>query len=136
MGAIDSRTGTGQGVEDDLFGQDLGEGDGFGGPSGRIDDVKGDSDAAEFFQGGGDLGVGVGPVGLQGDDAVFLEGSADGRHVDGGAFVKLAGDAPVGGEIEEDRFAFGQEGVEGFLRKGLPIDAAGFLRGRGGAVSL
>ena len=47
-------------------------------------------------------GIGVGPIGLDFDDAAALERFPDGGAFEHGGFVEFAGETPGRGEIDED----------------------------------
>ena len=72
-------------------------------------------------------GFGLGFVPLEGDDALFLHQRHDLLGV-GALFVHLAGGAPLGGEVDVNRRALGEQGLDAFLGPGFPGD--GGLRGR------
>jgi hypothetical protein len=95
-------------------GEDFGEDVGGGGGVGGIEGVGGDSAAAESGEGLGDGGILIGPVGAEEDGAGVAEMLLDVGAVEDEAFVDLAGEAPAGGEVDEDGFApgsgLGEEG--------------------------
>src|SRR5262249_58690617 len=62
-------------------------------------------------------------VGPERDDAVLADQSGDLRSFDGSRFVRLAGQAPVGREIDEHRLASVDELLESVFRERLPGDA-------------
>ena len=92
--------------------------------------IEGQAEAAERLQIGGDGAVGLGPVRLHGRD-VGRETSADRRAVDDQRFIDLAGDTPGGANIDEDRAAALNHGLDLLRRKRLPLHgSAGALRSR------
>ena len=124
------------GAEKNLLGEQFRQDDWIVFFAGRIEKVEWNADSVKLGQLAGDLGVAVGPVGQHGNDTELFERFAHSLGVDGGAQVKFAGDAPVGGEVEKDGTSFGQLAPQFDLGKRDPRDAVvrsggGFFRQRG-----
>lgn len=99
-------------VFEDAGGEDFWGDDGW--LSGDEEDVDGDGGAPEFLEFFLDGGVWFGFVCFEEDDAFFLGEGEDFLGV-GDFFVHLAGDAPLGGEVDEDGGAFCEEFFGSFL---------------------
>src|SRR4051812_1410480 len=74
-------------------------------PTRRVPEVVRNARAATTFQEARDCGVAIGPVASEHMYASLVERIADFASVDRRRFVDLAGQAPVGGEIDEHRLA-------------------------------
>src|SRR5271170_3338469 len=109
-----------EGGEDDVFGEEFGEDVGRGVLHRRIDYVGGDATAVDRGELLGDLGVVLGPVGLEESDVVFAELMLDVGGFQDGALVDLAAEAPGGGKVDEDGVASGASLVESLLGVGGP----------------
>jgi hypothetical protein len=107
--------------DDDAWGEDFGEDVGRGIGVGGIEGVGGDSAAAEGGEGLGDGGILVGPVGAEEDGAGVAKMLLDVGAVEDEALVDLAGEAPAGGEVDEDGFAPGSGLGEEGRGEGLPV---------------
>ena len=107
--------------DDDAWGEDFGEDVGRGIGVGGIEGVGGDSAAAEGGEGLGDGGILVGPVGAEEDGAGVAQMLLDVGAVEDEALVDLAGEAPAGGEVDEDGFAPGSGLGEEGRGEGLPV---------------
>ena len=87
------------------------------------------------MQGGGDGGIAAGPVGHEESDILFAEGGLDfgfGKH---DPFVDLTGEAPGGGEVDEDGAAGGQLAGYFRFRPGEPVRMVKNQVGGGGLES-
>src|SRR5690606_3828804 len=80
--------------------QDLRQENG-GGLAPGMEQVGGHAVAAVGVEQSGDLGVAVGPVPLEVGDAAVPQGGGKGLGAEGHPLVGEAGDAPVGGEVDE-----------------------------------
>lgn len=108
--------------------EELGQNLGFAGAVAPVDEVDGDTGAPEALELRRDDGVAFGPVGLQGGEPG--EGFSDRLGIEHKFLIILAVGAPVGGEIDKDRFPFLDERGHAFGRPWLPLfDAVGLFRG-------
>jgi hypothetical protein len=55
----------------------------------------------------GDVGILIGPVGAEEDGTGVMEALLNVGAIEDEAFVDLAGEAPAGGEVDEDGLALG-----------------------------
>ena len=101
-----------EGVEDDVFGEELGEDVGSRVYGGGVDDVGGDAAAIDGGELLGDGGIVLGPVGAEEGDVVFAELVLDVSGFEDEALVDLAAEAPGGGEVDEDGMAGGAGLIE------------------------
>jgi hypothetical protein len=118
----------GKGLENDGGSDEFGKELGWGVGVGAKEDVGGNSFASVFLEGGGDGGVASGPVGHEEGDILFAKGGLNFGLRESESFVDLAGEAPSGGEVDEDGatggelagdFSFGPgEAVERISRGG------------------
>lgn len=91
---------------------------------GGVEDVCGDAASSVALEGLGDLGVLFGVVGVEEDDVVIFEELDDLIGGEGIFFVYLAGEAPGGGEVDEDGAALGAEFLEVLRGEFFPDEAA------------
>src|SRR5258708_29755602 len=98
------------------------------GPGLVIEQVKRHAAAPEFLQITGDLRVLPRPVALQRDDLMFGEGMPYRGAVERRVLVDQAGEAPGGGEVDENRSALAGKGLETRQAERFVIEPA--LRGR------
>src|SRR5271170_2108535 len=96
-----------EGVEDDTGSQDFGQNLWRVAGRSRIEDVGGNSAAAEGGEGLGDSLVVAGPIGANQGDAAVAEALLHIFAIEDDAFVDLAAQAPAGGEIDQDWLALG-----------------------------
>ena len=113
----------GKRLENNIFGEDLGEDDRLIGSSTGIYHIEWDAVTSKLFRGGCDLRVGVRPVGLHGNDMVPGKGFPHCGSVDRCPFIELAGNAPIRRKVDENRLARPQQSVEFLLRKRSPRNA-------------
>ena len=72
---------------------------------------------------GGDGRIGIGPVGDQRGDGARAKRRSGFREVNRRCLIDLAGDAPGGGEVDKDGFAFSQKLIHPPRLPGLPAFA-------------
>lgn len=74
--------------------------------AGEIKQVERDPFSTVLFKLGGDCGVLAGPVSLEEQNIVFGKEFLHFVRIQNGEFGHFAGDAPVGGEVDEDGAIF------------------------------